>query len=44
MAEAWEDVSNYAKPTGTFWIAREHVYIPPPISGPGSLSSSAWLA
>jgi uncharacterized protein (TIGR02118 family) len=41
---AWADVLNYAKPTGTFWIVKEHVYIPPPITGPGSLSRQAWLA
>ena len=44
LAAAWADVSNYAKPTGTFWVAREHVYIPPPITGPGTLSQQAWLA
>ena len=38
-----EDVSNYAKTTGTFWVTKEHVYIPPPITGPGSLSCQAWL-
>lgn len=27
---AWADVGNYAKTTGTFWIARQHVIIPPP--------------
>lgn len=42
--EAWADVENYAKPQGSFWIAKEHVYIPPPIIGPGSLSRQAWLA
>lgn len=41
---AWEDVLNYAKPNGTFWIVNEHVYIPPPIMGPGTLSNSAWIA
>jgi uncharacterized protein (TIGR02118 family) len=44
MAEAWKDVARYAKTTGTFWLAREHVYIPPPILGPGSLSRQAWIA
>ncbi|MFQ5426516.1 MAG: EthD family reductase [Gaiellales bacterium] len=44
MAAAWEDVGNYAKQTGTFWIVKEHVYIPPPITGAGTLSSNAWLA
>ena len=42
-AAAWEDVANYAKTTGTFWVAKEHVYIPPPIIGPGSLSRQVWL-
>lgn len=44
MAVAWEDVSNYAKTTGTFWVTREHVYIPPPIPRGGTLSRQAWLA
>ena len=43
VAAAWDDVANYAKMTGTFWTTREHVYIPPPITGPGTLSSRAWL-
>lgn len=43
-AGAWEDVLNYAKPNGTFWIVKEHIYIPPPIMGPGSLSNNAWIA
>lgn len=34
---AWKDVANYAKTTGTFWLAREHVQIVPPITGPGRL-------
>jgi len=37
-AAAWQDVPKYAKTTGTFWVAKEHIYIPPPITGPGSLS------
>jgi len=41
---AWADVGNYAKLTGTFWVAREHVYIPAPITGPGSLSRQVWIA
>ena len=44
VAEAWEDVPKYAKTTGTFWVVKEHVYIPPPITGPGTLSRQAWLA
>ena len=39
QAEAWADVANYAKTTGTFWLAREHIQIPPPIVGPGLLAS-----
>jgi len=41
---AWADVANYAKTSGTWWVTREHVYIPPPIAGPGLLSRQAWLA
>ena len=26
-----------------FWVTKEHVYIPPPITGPGSLSSEVWI-
>ena len=40
---AWADVLNYAKPNGQFWIVKEHVYIPPPIMGPGSLTNNAWI-
>lgn len=43
-AIAWKDVLNYAKPNGSFWIVKEHVYIPPPIMGAGSLSRQAWIA
>jgi uncharacterized protein (TIGR02118 family) len=35
-AAAWADVSNYAKTTGTFWVVKEHIQIPPP-TGPGLL-------
>jgi uncharacterized protein (TIGR02118 family) len=41
---AWEDVPKYAKTTGTWWVTKEHIYIPPPIAGPGRLSRRAWLA
>jgi uncharacterized protein (TIGR02118 family) len=37
VAVAWEDVQKYAKPSGTFWITREHVVIPPPADAPGTL-------
>ena len=30
VAEAWADVPNYAKTTGSFWVVREHVIVPPP--------------
>ena len=30
LATAWEDVQRYAKTTGTFWVVKEHVIIPPP--------------
>ncbi len=36
-AAAWDDVGNYAKTTGTFWVVKEHILIPPPIEGPGIL-------
>ncbi len=35
VAAAWEDVPRYAKTTGTFWLVKEHVIIPPPSRGPG---------
>ena len=41
---AWADVANYAKLTGTFWVAREHVYMPQPITGPGALSREVYIA
>ena len=44
IAAAWADVPNYAKMTGTFWVTREHVYIPPPIGRPGTLARQAWIA
>lgn len=40
---AWADVPNYAKLEGTWWVTRPHVYIPPPITGPGLLSNQVWL-
>lgn len=30
VAAAWEDVPRYAKTSGTFWVVKEHVIIPPP--------------
>ena len=38
-AAAWEDVQRYAKTTGTFWVAKEHIIIPPPDQGPGLAST-----
>jgi uncharacterized protein (TIGR02118 family) len=29
VAAALADVPNYAKPTGTLWVVREHVFMPP---------------
>jgi uncharacterized protein (TIGR02118 family) len=37
VAAAWNDVPNYAKTTGTFWVVKEHILIPPPPQGPGLL-------
>jgi uncharacterized protein (TIGR02118 family) len=37
VAVAWEDVGNYARTDGTFWIVKEHILIPPPLRGPGLL-------
>jgi len=34
---AWEDVPRYAKTTGSFWLVKEHVIVPPPPRGPGHL-------
>jgi uncharacterized protein (TIGR02118 family) len=28
---AWDDVANYARTDGTFWLVKEHVLIPPPV-------------
>jgi uncharacterized protein (TIGR02118 family) len=37
VAIAWEDVKQYAKTTGTFWVTREHVVQPPAPDRPGTL-------
>ena len=34
-AKAWEDVPNYARTDGQFWLTHEHVVIEPPDTGPG---------
>ena len=39
VAAAWEDVPRYAKTSGTFWIVKEHVILPPPVPRTGSASS-----
>jgi uncharacterized protein (TIGR02118 family) len=36
-AAAWTDLERYAKPTGTFWVLKEHVLIPPPLVTEGLL-------
>ena len=33
--EAWADLEKYAKPVGTFWVAKEHILLPPPLMAPG---------
>lgn len=45
LAEAWDDVQRYAKTTGTFWLGKEHVLIPPPDPGPGLLrqENGVWV-
>lgn len=30
LAAAWDDVPRYAKTSGSFWLVKEHVIIPPP--------------
>jgi uncharacterized protein (TIGR02118 family) len=37
VAAAWADVPNYAKTTGTFWLVKEHILIPPPARDRGLL-------
>ncbi len=36
-AAAWADLERYAKPAGTFWVLKEHVLIPPPLTTGGML-------
>ncbi len=38
-AKAWEDVPNYARTDGQFWLTYEHVVIEPPGTGPGMFDS-----
>jgi uncharacterized protein (TIGR02118 family) len=35
-AAAWADLERYAKPAGTFWVLKEHVLIPPPLTTDGA--------
>ena len=41
VAVAWEDVGNYAKTSGTSWIVKEHVIIPPAPRAVPACSSAA---
>ncbi len=34
-AKAWEDVANYARTDGQFWLTHEHVVVAPPDTGAG---------
>ncbi len=36
VAAAWEDVPKYAKTSGSFWVVKEHVILPPPVKRSGS--------
>jgi len=38
-AKAWEDVPNYARTDGQFWLTHEHVVIEPPGTDPGMFDS-----
>ena len=40
VAVAWADVPNYAKTTGTFWVVKEHVLIPPTYKEAGLLRNA----
>jgi uncharacterized protein (TIGR02118 family) len=40
VAVAWADVPNYATTTGTFWVVKEHVLIPPTYKEPGLLRNA----
>ncbi len=37
LAAAWDDVQKYAKTSGTFWLVKENVLIPPPDRSVGLL-------
>ena len=38
-SKAWEDVPNYARTDGQFWLTYEHVVVEPPDAGPGMFDS-----
>lgn len=40
VERAWADVPNYALTTGTFWVVKEHVLIPPPMPRTGLLRNA----
>lgn len=39
-AKAWEDVANYARTDGQFWMTYEHVVVEPPATGRGMFDSN----
>ena len=39
-AKAWEDVANYARTDGQFWMTYEHVVVEPPDTGRGMFDSN----
>ena len=39
-AKAWEDVPNYARTDGQFWLTHEHVVLEPPGTGQGMFDSN----
>lgn len=41
QAAAWEDVANYARTDGQFWLVHESVVRVPPASGPGLFDEGA---
>ncbi len=43
-AKAWEDVPNYARTDGQFWLTHEHVVSEPPGTGPGMFDDAAAAA
>ena len=39
-AKAWDDVANYARTDGQFWLTYEHVVVAPPDTGRGMFDSN----